>query len=185
MKRPASDDGGANKAPRVSSGPQAPGPSRRTPSYSIETDPSEDPATIPPECLTPSEEVGPSRRSLSYSIETDPSEDPATIPPESSTPSEEDPPEGSYDTDPSEYSAGAPGEELPEVVPVAPMVEHYVRPASSVSVTDYSSPLSWPSVNQELSPGYLDSSDLDAGDDEEEYTSPYSPPDQAGDRSST
>ena len=109
MNRPASNDGGVNKAPRVSLGPQAPRPSRRSPSYSIETDPSEDPATIPPECLTPREE---------------------------------DPPEHSYDTDPSEYSAGAPGEELPEIVPVAPMVEHYVRPASSVSVTDYSSPLS-------------------------------------------
>ena len=132
MKRSASDSGGAKKAPRVDSGPLAPGPSRRSLSYSMETDPSEDPATIPPEFLT-------SR--------------------------EDDPPRDSCDTNPSEYSFGTPEEEIPEAVPVAPMAEHYVRPATPVSVTDYSSPLSWPSVNQEL-PGYLRSSNSDERGDE-------------------
>ena len=47
-------------------------------------------------------------------------------------------------------------------MPAASVVEHYVRQASPESVTPYSSPLSWPSVNQEL-PGYLYSSDSDAG----------------------
>ena len=56
-----------------------------------------------------------------------------------------------------------------------------------MSVTEYSSPLSWPSVNQEL-PGYLYSSDSDANNDggqmsgtqtdvEEERTSHDSSPD--------
>ena len=136
MKRPAADSGGAKKAPRVNSGPQPPGPSRRSLSYSIETDPSEDPATIPPEFLISREAV-------------------------------------------------------PEPIPVAPIAEHHVRPATSVSVTDYSSPLSWPSVNQEL-PGYLHLPDLDEEDDEgqtskwrtdddEEHTSPSKSPDQTRD----
>ncbi|XP_059288882.1 uncharacterized protein LOC132042310 [Lycium ferocissimum] len=169
MKRTVSDDkdGGAKKAPRMS-----PGPSRRSPSYSIETDPSEDPtedsydtdpsedpATIPPEMLTPRAED-----SAEGGYETDPSEDPVATPPESATPSEEDP---------SEYEAEAPGEELPDIVPAAPMMEHYVPPASSVSVTSYSSPLSWSSVNQESS-DYLYSSDSDEEDSEEEYPSLYS-----------
>ncbi|XP_059288779.1 uncharacterized protein LOC132042186 [Lycium ferocissimum] len=113
MKRAASDDsdGGAKKAPRMS-----PGPSRRSPSYSIETDPSEDPtegsydtdpsedpATIPPEMLTPRAED---------SYDTDPSEDPSTIPPESPIPGAEDPVEDGYDTDISEDQAMTPPELL-------------------------------------------------------------------------
>ena len=170
MKRSASDDGdgGANKAPRTS-----PGPSRQIPSYSIETDPSEDPETIPPEFLIPRAE---DLREDSY--DTDPSEDPATIPPEVLTPREEDSPEA----EPLEHSSRMPEEEIPEDVPAAPVVEQYVRQASPESVTPYSSPLSWPSVNQEL-PGYLHSSDSDAGnsggqtdDDDEGHSSHGSSP---------
>ena len=146
MKRAASDSGGANKAPRTS-----PGPSKRSPSYSIETDPSEDPATTPPEFLISREEDP-----AEGSYDTDPSEDPTTTPPELLTPGED-----SYDTDPSEYSSGTPEEEISEPLPAAPVVEHYVRQASPESVTPYSSPLSWPSVNQEL-PGYLYPSNSDA-----------------------
>ena len=133
MKRPASDSEGAKKAPKVDSGPLAPGPSRRVLSYSIETDPSEDPETTPPDYI---------------------------------------------------ISWGA----VPEARPVAPVVEHHVRPATPASVTDYPSPLSWPSVNQEW-PDYLYFRDPDEEDDEgqtsrwradddEAHTSPSRSPDQ-------
>ncbi|XP_059292169.1 uncharacterized protein LOC132045603, partial [Lycium ferocissimum] len=117
MKRAASDDGdgGAKKAPRMS-----PGPSRRSPSYSIETDPSEDPATIPPEMLTPRAEdsaeggydTDPSEDPSEDSYDTDPSEDPPMIPPESPIPGAEDPVEDGYDTDISEDQAMTPPELL-------------------------------------------------------------------------
>ena len=136
MKRPASDCGGAKKAPRVNSGPRAPGPSRRSLSHSIETDPSEDPETTPPEFMISREAV-------------------------------------------------------PEAMPVAPVAGHHVRPATPVSVTDYPSPLSWSSVNQEL-PDYLHFLDSDEEDDEgqtsrwrtdddEAHTSPSRSPDQTRD----
>ncbi|XP_059288943.1 uncharacterized protein LOC132042414 [Lycium ferocissimum] len=128
MKRAASDDGdgGAKKAPRMS-----PGPSRRSPSYSIETDPSEDPtessydtdpsedpATIPPEMLTPRAEdsaeggydTDPSEDPSEDSYDTDPSEDPSMTPPESPIPGAEDPVEDGYDTDISEDQAMTPPE---------------------------------------------------------------------------
>ncbi|XP_059311480.1 uncharacterized protein LOC132063064 [Lycium ferocissimum] len=104
-------------------------------------------------------------------METDPPEDIEMIPPESITPTEEDPSEASYDTDPSESSYQTPEEpEAPEVVPdlappVSPGIEYFVRAATSVSVTAYSSPLSWPSVNHEL-PEYSYPTDYD-GEDEE------------------
>ncbi|XP_059290845.1 uncharacterized protein LOC132044369 [Lycium ferocissimum] len=130
MKRAASDDGdgGAKKAPRMS-----PGPSRQSPSYSIEsdpsedptegsydTDPSEDPATIPPELLTPRAEVpaeggydtDPSEDPSGDSYDTDPSEDPSMTPPESPIPGAEDPVEDGYDTDISEDQAMTPPELL-------------------------------------------------------------------------
>ncbi|XP_060170605.1 uncharacterized protein LOC132601543 [Lycium barbarum] len=59
MKRSTSDSGNAKKAARVDPGPQAPGLSRRSLSYSIEADPSEDPSTIPLEFLNPKEEEPP------------------------------------------------------------------------------------------------------------------------------
>ncbi|XP_060167469.1 uncharacterized protein LOC132598520 [Lycium barbarum] len=181
MKRAASTSGGAKKAPRVS-----PEPSKRSLSYSIETDPSEDPATIPSEFLTPRAEDP-----TEGSYDTDPSEDPATIPPEFLTSREED----SHNTDLSEHSSGTPEEEISGDMPAAPVVEHYVRKASPVSVTDYSSPLSWSSVNQEL-PGHLYSFDSDVGngesqtsgwqrDVEEEHISHGSSPDQTRDQSAT
>ncbi|XP_059288832.1 uncharacterized protein LOC132042247, partial [Lycium ferocissimum] len=130
MKRAASDDGdgGAKKAPRMS-----PGPSRQSPSYSIEsdpsedptegsydTDPSEDPATIPPELLTPRAEVpaeggydtDPSEDPSGDSYDTDPCEDPSMTPPESPIPGAEDPVEDGYDTDISEDQAMTPPELL-------------------------------------------------------------------------
>ncbi|XP_059291069.1 LOW QUALITY PROTEIN: GDSL esterase/lipase At5g08460-like [Lycium ferocissimum] len=113
---------------------------------------------------------------------------------------EEDPSEDSYETDPSEGSYETPVEqEAPKAAleltpPASPMMEHYVRAATSLSVTEYSSPLSWPSVNQELSE-YSYPSDLDGGDgegqtgrwweDDEKDTSLYSPPDQDQDRPAT
>ena len=163
MKRTASDDGdgGAKKAPRMS-----PGPSRQSPSYSIETDPSEDPtedsydtdpsedpATTPPKFLTPRAED-----SAEGGYDTDLSEDPAMTPPEFFTSTEED----SYETDPSEHSSGTTEEEIFRYAPAAPVRENPVSPATSESATDFSCSLSRSPVSRELS-DYLYSSDSDMG----------------------
>ena len=188
MKRTAPDDGdgGAKKAPRMS-----PGPSRQSPSYSIETDPSEDPtedsydtdpsedpATTPPEFLTPRAEdpteggydTDPSEDpsttpgaedSAEGGYDTDPSEDPAMTPPEFLTSTEED----SYETDPSEHSSGTTEEEIFRYAPAAPVRENPDSPATSESATDFSYSMSWTPVRRELSDHPYDTpSDSDAGD---------------------
>ncbi|XP_059288709.1 uncharacterized protein LOC132042109 [Lycium ferocissimum] len=166
MKRAVSDDGdgGAKKAPRMS-----PGPSRQSPSYSIESDPSEDPTED--------------------SYDTDPSEDPSMTPPESPIPGAEDPVEDGYDTDVSEDMAMTPPELLTsteedsyeadlsepssgvteeEIFRYAPIVTARVNPdspATSESATDFSYSMSWTPVRRELSDHPLDTpSDSDAGD---------------------
>ncbi|XP_059291754.1 uncharacterized protein LOC132045225 [Lycium ferocissimum] len=175
MKRAASDSGGTRKAPRVS-----PEPSKGSLGYSIDTVPSEDPTED-------SYDTDPSEDPTEDSYDTDPSEDPTED--SYDTDPSGDPTGDSYDTDPSEHSSGTTEEETSGDTPAAPVMERYVGQATSESGTDYSCPLSWPSVNQE-SPGYLYSSDSDARndgsqtsggqtDEDEEHTSHGSSPDQA------
>ncbi|XP_059288834.1 uncharacterized protein LOC132042250 [Lycium ferocissimum] len=163
MKRAASNDGdgGAKKAPRMS-----PGPSRRSPSYSIEsdpsedppedsydTDPSEDPATIPPESPIPGAEDP-----VEDGYDTDVSEDQAMTPPELHTSTEED----SYEADLSEPSSGTTEERISYGTPVVSESEH-VSPATSESAMDFT--LIWSPVSRDLSDHPLDTpSDSDAGD---------------------
>ncbi|XP_059288384.1 DNA-directed RNA polymerase II subunit RPB1-like [Lycium ferocissimum] len=157
MKRTAPDegDGGAKKAPRMS-----PGPSRQSPSYSIETDPSEDP-TEDSYDTDPSEDPSTTPRaedSAEGGYDTDLSEDPTMTPPEFLTSTEED----SYETDPSEHFSGTTEEEIFRYAPAAPVRENPVSPATSESATDFSCSLSWSPVSRELS-DYLYSSDSDVG----------------------
>ncbi|XP_059288708.1 uncharacterized protein LOC132042108, partial [Lycium ferocissimum] len=153
-------DGGAKKAPRMSYRA-----SRQSPSYSIETDPSEDPtedsydtdpsedpATIPPEFLAPGAED-----SAEGGYDTDLSEDPAMTPPEFLTSAEED----SYETDPSEHSSGTTEEEIFKYAPAAPVRENPDSPATSESAMDFSGSLS--PVSRDLS-DHPYPSDSDASD---------------------
>ena len=164
MKRAASDDGdgGAKKAPRMS-----PGPSRQSPSYSIETDPSEDPtedsyATDPSEdpSMTPPESPIPGAEDpVEDGYDTDISEDQAMTPPELLTSTEED----SYEADLSEPSSGTTEERISWGTPVVSDSEHHVSPATSESATDFSLPRS--PVSRDLSDHPYDTpSDSDAGD---------------------